>query len=170
MEALITKVYEVFEANQQLFIDAGLQPIRTVDKFRGQTTQPEKFEIYETPAIFISWAIKWRKEGKMHVGDATIDFHIVNDEPSDTASIFTNYDEALKEVFFYKSVQKVLDDLEAEGLNKLQRTSETPVDTGVVCYNILSYQTTMYESNSTTILVDDIEVEVNKGKIKPPTT
>lgn len=170
MEALITKVYEVFNANQQLFIDADLQPIRTIDKFRGQTTQPEKFEIYETPAIFISWQIKWRKEGKTHVGDATIDFHIVNDEPSDTASIFTNYDEALKEVFFYKSVQKVLDDLEAEGISKLQRLSETPVDTGVVCYNILSYQTTMYESNSTSILVDNIPVEIDKGKIKPPTT
>ena len=170
MEQLITKVYEVFAANQQLFIDADLQPIRTIDKFRGQTTMPEKFEIYETPAIFISWAIKWRKEGKIHVGDATIDFHIVNDEPSDTASIFTNYDEALKETFFYKSVQKVLDNLEAEGIRKLQRLSETPVDTGVVCYNILSYQTTMYESSSNTILVDNIEVEINKGKVKPPTT
>jgi hypothetical protein len=168
MEQLITKVYEVFVANQQIFIHADLQPIRTIDKFRGQTTQPEKFEIYETPAIFIGWQIKWRTEGKTYVGDATIDFHIVNDEPSDTASIYTNYDEALKETFFYKSVQKVLDNLEAEGISKLQRLSETPVDTGVVCYNILSYQTTMYESVSNSILVNDIEVEINKGKLKPP--
>jgi len=166
METLITKVYEVFNANQQLFIDAGLQPVRTIDKFRGQTTQPEKFELYEIPAIFISWQIKWQKEGKRYVGNATVDFHIVNDEPSETASIFTDYDEALKDVFFYKSVQKVLDDLEAEGVNKLQRQSETPVDTGVVCYNILTYSTTIYDENSTTILVDDIPVEINKGKVK----
>lgn len=168
MEALITKVYEVFAANQQLFIDAGLQPIRTVDKFRGQTTQPEKFEYYPIPAIFIFWRTKWEKEGKIYVGKTQLDFHVVNDEPSDTASIFTNYEEALKETFFYKSVQKVLDNLEAEGISKLVRSDDLTVDTGVVCYNILSYTTTIYESDSNTILVDDIEVEINKGKLKPP--
>ena len=167
MEQLITKVYEVFNNadNKQIFIDLGFEPVQTIDKFRGQTTMPEKFEYYPIPAIFIGWQIKWRREGKINVGDATIDFHIVNDEPSDTGSIFTNYDEALKQTFFYKAVQKMLDNLEAEGINKLIRLSEIPVDTGVVCYNILSYSTTIYEAvgDSEFIMVDDIPVEI-QGK------
>lgn len=173
MEAIFKRVYELFEANKQIFIDAGFQPIRTIDRFRGQTTAPEKFEIFETPALFIQLATKWVKEGKQYIGNINIDFHLVIDEEGDTANLFSNYEEALKQTFYYRTVQVMLDDLSGEGFSKLTRVADTPVDTGTFAYNILTYttQTTEKTGGSNYILVDDIEVEIrNKQLVKKLST
>lgn len=173
MEAIFKRIYELFDANKQLFIDAGFQPIRTIDRFRGQTTAPEKFEIFETPALFLQLSTKWVKEGKQYTANITIDFHLVIDEAGDTGNLYSNYEEALKQAFYYRTVQVMLDDLSGEGFSKLTRVADTPVDTGVFAYNILTYttQTTEKTGGSNYILVDDIEVEIrNKQLVKKITT
>lgn len=173
MEAIFKRVYELFEANKEIFIDAGFQPIRTIDRFRGQTTAPEKFEIFETPALFLQLSTKWVKEGKQYTGNITIDFHLVIDEEGDTANLFSNYEEALKQAFYYRTVQVMLDDLSGEGFSKLTRVSDTPVDTGTFCYNILTYttQTTEAANSNNYILVADVPIQIrNKQLVKKITT
>lgn len=173
METIFKRVYELFDANQQLFIDAGFQPVRTIDRFRGQTTAPEKFEIFETPALFLQLTTKWIKEGKQYIGNINIDFHLVIDEQGDTGNLYTDYEEALKQAFYYRTVQVMLDDLSGEGFSKLTRVSDTPVDTGTFAYNILTYttQTTEKTGSSNYILVADVPIEIrNKQLVKKLTT
>lgn len=173
MEAIYKRVYELFDANKQLFIDAGFQPIRTIDKYRGQTINPQKFEIFETPALFIRTRTKWNKEGKQYTGNITVDFHLVIDEEGETANLYSNYEEALKQAFYYRTVQVMLDDLSGEGFSKLTRVEDVPVDLDVFAYDILTYstQTTEKTGGSNYILVDDIEVEIrNKQLVRKITT
>lgn len=172
MEAIYTKVYELFNntANQQILIDLGFEPIQTIDKFRGQTTNPAAFEFYQTPALFISCQTKWRQEGRKNVGDINIDFHLVQDNPSETASIYTNFEDGLKQLNYFRTIQNFLDGLETTETTKLVRSSNSDIDTGVVCYTILSYNCQTYQDivNSNTILVNDIAVEITGKKLTKP--
>ena len=162
-------IYEVFEANSQNFIDAGLQPVRTIDRFRGQTTEPEKFEYFPTPAIFIGLKINWQRQGGKYVGIASIDFHIQTDGQTETGNYFTGHEQALQQTFFYKSVQKLLDEFETEYTSKLIRSDETDIDTGVVQYNILSYTCEVYEavgSTGQTLNMAGLSIVLNKKGIQ----
>jgi hypothetical protein len=167
MDHLIKKVYQLFEDNNQELIDKGLQPVGTIDRYRGQTLNPEQFEYYAIPAIFIGWRIKWERNGKTYKGNASIDFHIVTEEPWGTDNKSTNVDDALKNAFFHKAVQKMLDDLESEDTGKLQRGDDVPVDTGVICYTILGYNCTVYDEVGTDTfqLSEDLTLNIT-GKLK----
>lgn len=167
MDKLIKRVYELFDDNNQQLIDAGLQPIRTIDRYRGQTLSPEQFEYYPIPALFIGWRIKWSRQGKKYVGNANLDFHLVTEEPWGTDNKSTNHDEALKSAFLHKAVQKILDDVESEDTGKLERGEDVPVDTGVICYTILGYNCTVYDEVGTDTFQLSEELTLNiTGKLK----
>lgn len=168
MDKLIKRVYEMFEENNPNLVEAGLQPVRTIDRYRGQTLNPEQFEYYPIPAVFIGWRIKWNKEGNTYKGNASIDFHIVTEEPWGTDNNSTNYEDALKKAFFHKAVQKMLDQLESEETSKLMRGEDMPVDTGVICYNILGYTCTVYDvpGKDDIVLTDELTVHITNRYLK----
>ncbi len=145
MQPLIERIYEVMQANNQLFVTAGLQPIETLDLYRGQPLNPEAFEFFETPAIFIGWEIRWKREGKTKIGTGSLDVHIVLDSPFQTGNIFTGYENALKQIFGYELIDAILDGLESETTSKLELNNQRPVDTGVIAYQIFTYQFTTYK-------------------------
>ncbi len=158
-------IYQLFKDNEQNFTDAGLQPVRTVDRYRGQTTDPEKFEYYPTPAVFINLKTTWKRQGQHYVGNVSADFHLITDEPFHTAMLFTGHEQALQQAFFYKSIQVLLDDFETENTTKLTRVDDTDIDTGVVCYNILSYTCEVYEAvgqESDTVDMAGLTIVLNK--------
>ena len=65
MNFLLQKIYRTFEANNSLLTDAGLQPVGTIDLYRGQPLNPEGFEYYEIPALFIDYSIAWERQGRV---------------------------------------------------------------------------------------------------------
>ncbi|HMI03072.1 MAG TPA: hypothetical protein VK541_11355 [Pedobacter sp.] len=137
---LFLKIYNAFEQNRALFEALELPPVEHIDKMRGQPLNPEQFEYYPQPAIFIGWKIAWTKAGKFWNGLLTLEFHVVTDPTWDTSNISTSKAEGLKNVLYHTVVRYVLDDLESENTGKLQRIDEEPLDTGVVNYNVLRYQ------------------------------
>lgn len=167
-ELLLTALAELVNNNNDTIAELGYQPIRTIDRFRGQTTNPQQFEYYPTPAIFMAHRTTWRREGKRYVGSTTIDFHLLHDEPMNTAQYFTNKDEALKQAGFYKIVQRLLDELTTTATTKLQRSADTTIDTGVACYKVLTYTCETYDIITDSILIgDNLEIEiVNKQLVK----
>lgn len=167
-ELLLTALAELVNNNNDAIAELGYQPIRTIDRFRGQTTNPQQFEYYPTPAIFMAHRTTWRKEGKRYVGSTTIDFHLLHDEPMNTAQYFTNKDEALKQAGYYKIVQRLLDELTTTATTKLVRSADTTIDTGVACYKVLTYTCETYDIITDNILIgDNLEVEiVNKQLVK----
>lgn len=165
-QELLTAIVDMANNNNQALIDLGFQPIQTIDRFRGQTTEPEKFEYYPTPAIFMAHKTTWNRQGKRYVGNCIVDFHVVYDEPMQTANFFTNKDEALKQAGFYQMVQRLLDDIATNVSTRLMRSNEMTVDTGVVCYKILTYTCETYDDMDSTILIgDDLEVEIIDKKL-----
>lgn len=168
MDKFIKRVYQIFQDNNQQFVDLGLEPVRTLDKYRGQTTNPEAFEFFETPAIFIATSIDWRKEGKIYRGTADIDFHIVQEAPWATGNIYTGFEEALKKSYYHLMCHAILDDLESESTGKLLRINDRDIDTGVVAYNVLKYQCEYYGANfgvGDTVEVADAILQITGKKL-----
>lgn len=163
MDLLMQKIYEVFEANNGIFATAGLEPVRTMDIFRNQPLEPGKFEYFETPALFFDYRIAWERVGKKYDGKGTLEVHVVTDNPFETGSVFTNRQEALKKVFYYKIARKLLDDIESANTGKLYRIDESPIDTGVIVYHKLIYGFNYYDSdafNGDKIDINDAIVEI----------
>ncbi len=169
MQKFILKFYERVEANNQLFLDAGLEPVRTMDTYRGQPLAPELFEYFATPAIFFNHSIKWAKEGKTYKGLLTVDFHVVIDDPfAETGSNFTDKETGIKKTFYHEILRHILDDLESEETGKLVREDERPVDAGVIVYHILSYTAPYYTASgfNRQQFVTDANLVIEKMQIK----
>lgn len=163
MNLLIQKIYDVFAANAAIFTAAGLQPLQTIDRYRRQPLEPEKFEFYQTPALFIDYRIRWERTGRKYDGHGTLDVHVVTDNPFDTGNIFTNKEVALKQVFWFKIARQLLDGLESDNTGKLYRMDERPVDTGVVVYHILTYGFNYYDhevGDGNSMYINDAEVQI----------
>ncbi|WP_367867882.1 hypothetical protein [Pedobacter sp. WC2423] len=140
MTELFLKIYQAFDDNKALFLELGLEPVKHVDKYRGQPLNPAQFEYYDIPAIFIGRKTEWTKVGKSYKGKTMLEFHVVTDATWDTSNISTNKEEGLKNVMYHQLVHYVLDDLETENTGKLQRLDDEPIDTGVVNYEVMKYE------------------------------
>jgi hypothetical protein len=145
MIELFTKIYETFAEKAQTFTTLGLKPIEFIDRYRGQPLNPEQFEYYPLPAVFIDWKIKWEKAGQVYNGNVELDFHLVVDPTWDTSNVSTNYLEGLKFILYETAVRSVLDNLSCEVTSKLKRIDENPVDTGVVNYHVMRYECTYFD-------------------------
>lgn len=169
MEELIKKIYQVLDDNQSVFTAAQLSPVKTIDLYKGQPINPEIFEFFETPALFLNHNITWSLVGKTYQGELTIEAHLLIDSPFEgTANIFTNHEEALRRNFYHKLVRKILDGIETNETTKLIRVSERPVDTGVVVYHILEYRCQIFNYDvlgDDSILIDDAVVNITGKKI-----
>lgn len=168
MIELFKKIYEVFETNKALFEELGMEPIKHIDRFRGQPLNPAQFEYFDLPAMFIERRVSWTKIGKSYDGRLSLGFHIVTDATWDTSNISTSNEQGLKTVMYHTLVQYLLDDLESENTSKLIRVDNEPVDTGVVIYEMLRYDCTYYDPMLT--LPEYLEAMIEKlninGKLK----
>ncbi len=55
---ILTQLRAVITENEQRFLDLKLEPIQCIDIDYGQIQNPEKFELYTLPAIFIKTQIE----------------------------------------------------------------------------------------------------------------
>lgn len=140
MTHLFLKICQAFEAKKQLFINAGLEPVTHIDRYRGQPLNPEQFEYYPLPAIFIDWRISWVKSGKNYDGDLSLDFHVITHAASDASNIATSSFEGLKNITYHALIRAILDNLESQNTGKLLREGENPVEAGAVNYQMMRYR------------------------------
>ena len=147
MKQLILKVQQAFDDAAGTFTEYGLPTVAHIDKYRGQIMNPELFETYNLPAIFYQIRITWEKRGKLYSGVGTIDFHVQQDATWEVSSISTNQAEGLKQIDFLALVRAVLDDLSSEVTGKLQRSTETSVETDITPYDVLSYTISITDNN-----------------------
>lgn len=145
MDKFIKAINAAFTANEQTFIDAGHTPVATIDKFRNQPLNPEQFDFFPLPAIFINRSIQWKREGKFYTGLMQVEFHVVQDATWPTENFASNLDEGLKQYTFLSLVRSVLDDFESENTSKMQRLNETTVDADVSIYDMMIYTCNYYE-------------------------
>jgi hypothetical protein len=141
---LFLDLYQAFDDNKQEFINAGVPPIAFIDRFRGQPLNPEQFEYYALPAIFIERNITWAREGQVYNGTLNLGFHLVIEPTWDQSNIATNKDAGMKYFTLLDKVREVLDNFRAGYVSALFRTQDDTIDAGVILYERLGYQCIYY--------------------------
>lgn len=140
MQNLFLKLYEAFATAAPDFEAAGLKPIATIDRYRGQPIEPEAFEYFDHPALFVGRQTTWSEEkGGVWVGTPTLEFHLLLDTMGETGSQYTNHEEALGYFKYITQVRKVLDNFRTDFTSKFKRANDNEVDTGVFIYEIIRY-------------------------------
>lgn len=138
------KLYQAFEDSKPDFTAAGLEPVAFIDRFRGQPLNPEQYEYFPLPAIFIGRSIQWVQAGNVYNGALMLDFHLVSEPTWEMSNISTNREEGLKYYRWVNQVRKVLDKFSSEETANLQRSNDREIDTGVTIYEVIAYTTTLY--------------------------
>lgn len=136
----VQALHQAFEDAAPLFITAELPPVQHIDKFRGQTLNPEQFEGLCLPAIFYEMRCDWVKSNKLYSGSMAVTFHIVQDATWETANISTNKAIGLVQIDLLNAIRAVLDSIKSPNTGRLTRVADTPIDTNVVIYDALTYQ------------------------------
>ncbi len=129
MNAIYTKIIEQLTNNQNVFTEAGLLPIRHIDKFRGQYMNPEAHESFETPAVFYKWGANWVDVGgNVQRGDVSVELHVVLDNYHSVAANSSDYAEGMKIDTYYELINTLVHGLSGQKFSALKRTSDQPDD------------------------------------------
>lgn len=142
--AYFTSLYQAFADAESKFTTAGVPPVAFIDRYRGQPLNPEQYEYYPLPAIFIQRRAKWEKKGNFYDAQWELNFHIVTEPTWDTSNIATNKEEGLKYFTFLDCVREVLDNFKTETTGSMTRTEDEVIDSGVTVYEALGYECPYY--------------------------
>lgn len=145
MEELIKALYDEFAAKAAAFTAQGVLPIATIDRYRGQPMNPEQFEYYELPALFIERSIKWERVNKVYNGVMELNFHLVSEPTWEASNIATNAEEGLKYYRLLAMVRSVLDNFKFKDTSTFERTIDHPIESGVVMYDVIGYYCEYYD-------------------------
>jgi hypothetical protein len=144
-DQLMQEFYQAFKDAEPEFIANGLEPVRTIDRYRGQPSNPKDFEYYPLPAVFFSWKIRWQKVGQVYNGMMSLSLHVELENTGETANIYEESENGLKYLRHIKQIRKVMDNFSSERLSTPLRTEDSDLDTGVTVYDVLGYEAQYYE-------------------------
>lgn len=146
-KGMILALYTHFEAQEADYIADGLKPVKYIDKYKGQPLNPEQFEYYDLPAIFISRKTLWTLEGASYKADVAWAFHIVTEPTWETSNIAANKEDGLEYFDFIEKVRETLDAFKTDYTGTMFRTEDDEMDTGVIVYELLGYKSEYYATS-----------------------
>jgi len=160
MKEFYKKLIETFtkEETMDLYRTKGIDCPKFIDLYAGQDLDPESFDLYPCPAIFVSWTIDHRQKP----AQANVTFRMCYEQMRDTSSIGKNTAEALKFIDFIEITDGILETFETEHTGKLNAATEElnlepiVVDQFVLTYNC-SY--TKKAREKLTGSVEDIKIK-----------
>lgn len=138
----LLSLYDVIAANKQKFIDAGLNGDFFIDIYRSQPFQPDQYEYFSLPAIFVDYSMSGNGAKKPRTVDITL--HIVTDELPDASNITPNNREGLNKLLYNLILQQILDGIKLKSTSPLQFVSEIPVVDAVTEYHTQTYRFDAY--------------------------
>lgn len=145
---LFLDICTAFKDAAPAFITAGVKPVAFIDRFRGQPLNPEQFEYYELPAMFLQSKIDWVRTGRNYNATLKLSVHLVTEPTWDMSSIASNQEEGLKYYRYVEQVRNVFDNLQTAQTGTFFRDTDENVDAGVVFYDILGYEVPYYEAST----------------------
>ena len=138
MKIPIKKLKEKIETNKQRFSDAGLNGNFFIDIYRSQPLEPELYELYPLPAIFIDYTMQG--SGLKQPRLVTLTLHIVTDNTAEISNISQFYEEGLQRFMYNSLIQEILEGCRLGKTTPLRFIAEAPVDTEVVNYHTQTYE------------------------------
>jgi hypothetical protein len=149
MELLLKSIIQACRAADETFIAQGLPPVVHIDFFRGQPGQPELFEIFELPALFIDYRLVNARKGREVKANATITVHVLLERTGPTSSNAPGLEQGLRCLQTLKLIRQTLIGITSAETTALVWESEEPADIDVVSYHILSYSCSYSEGSVT---------------------
>jgi len=148
----LLELYLQFEANSPEFNEKGLNPISFLDVYRSQPLEPELYEFFPVPAIFIDYTMQGKgiKQPRL----ITMTLHIITDEMPDASNISEQKSEGLKRFLYLLLIQQMLEGSKLGKTTALKFLSENIVDVPVVNYHTQTYEFEAYPAD----MIGDIDV------------
>ena len=134
----LLKMYQVFEENKAKFEKYNLLSTFFIDVYRSQPLEPELYEYFPLPAIFVDYDIQGQGKNKPRL--VTMTLHIVTDEMPDASNISLQQDTGLKRFLYHYIIQEILEGNRLGNTTALKFISENIVDAPVINYHNQVYQ------------------------------
>jgi hypothetical protein len=147
MKAFYSKLIETFEKEEikDQYRLKGLLPPQFIDLYGGQDIEPESFDIYPQPAIFVSWSIDHRQKPSV----VTVTFRLCFEQYRDTSNLGNNTAEALKFIDYKDLTDEILRKFESDDTGKLTPATEDLNTEPVITDQFILVYTCSYKNKFT---------------------
>jgi hypothetical protein len=148
----LLNLYNKIAESEQLFTDKGLNGKFYMDVYRGQVEEPEDFEYYPLPAIFVDYSKQG--QGKKQPRLITLNLHIVTDAMPSVSNVSEELTKGTDRFIYHLLIQKILEGERLGNTTPLVFLSEIPVTAAVVNYHMQNWQFEAYLDT----LMEDMEI------------
>ncbi len=138
----LLSLYETIEQNKSKFEDLGLNGDFFIDVYRTQPFQPELYEYFSLPALFVDYQMTGQGKNKPRL--ITLTLHIVVDELPDTSNISDQKEDGLQRFTYCLLLQDILEGCKLDKSSQLRFISENIIDEQVVNYHTQIYEFEIY--------------------------
>lgn len=138
MKVPFLNLYAVIESEKQKFEDHGLNADFFMDKYRGQPEDPQQYEFFSFPAIFIDYTNTGQGKDKPRLIQITL--HLLTDEENDMSNISPYKENGMNSFLYCSILQEILEGRKLVGNSALRFVSEVPIDNSVVDRHSLIFE------------------------------
>lgn len=134
----LLSLYQLFESYSSVLTEAGLQPIQYIDVYRSQPLEPELYEYFPLPAIFVDYTMLGT--GIRQKRKITMTIHIITDELPDVSNLSEQKTEGLNRFLYLLLIQDIIEGRSLGKTSVLKFLTEGVVDIPVANYHTQSYE------------------------------
>ncbi|WP_418894689.1 hypothetical protein [Limibacterium fermenti] len=134
----LLELYKLIDSKKQIFIDAGLDGDFFIDVYRSQPHEPQLYEYFSLPAIFVDYSILG--QGKNKPRKVTTTLHVVTDDMPDISNISEQKTEGLKRFLYNLLLQQIVEGSRLGSTTALSFINELPIDEPVINYHTQTYE------------------------------
>jgi hypothetical protein len=153
MLAQLLELYKVIDANKHKFAERNLNGDFFIDVFRSQPYEPELYEYFSLPAIFVDYTMQGQGKNKPRL--VTLTLHVITDEMPDASNISEQKDIGMNRFLYHILLQEILEGCKLGRTKPLEFTSENIIDAPVINYHTQTYQLESYLHD---MFVDNIDI------------
>lgn len=134
----LLELYKLLNDNKTKFTERGLSGDWFIDVYRSQPYEPELYEYFSLPALFVDYTMKGQGKGMPRL--VTMTLHIVTDEMPSASNISEQKTTGLNRFLYNLTLQEVLENCKLGNTKPLRFDSENSVDEQVTNYHQQSYE------------------------------
>ncbi len=138
-------LYKKFDDNKSLFTDAGVDGNFFLDVYRTQPLEPELYEYFPLPAIFVDYSMQGQGIGKARL--VTLTLHIVTDTTPSASNISEQRADGFKRFIYNGKIQELLEGCKIGGSKPLVFINENTNDDPVTNYHTQTYEFESYNKD-----------------------
>ncbi|MFH6945123.1 hypothetical protein [Flavobacterium sp. FlaQc-50] len=138
MKIPFLNLYSIIEAEKQKFEDRGLNGNFFIDIYRGQPEDPEQYEFFSLPALFIDYTVTGQGKDRPRLIQITL--HLLIDEENDMSNVAPNNLVGMNRFVYCGILQEILEGRKLVMNSALKFISEVPIDNAVADYHSLIFE------------------------------